>query len=242
MDRLSLIEQNRDFEAYKEIELVNKPKSLKVGGQIEVELVKSVENFAIILSNSKNNLDAVNISDSKKELNISLVKNLKTGVLNSLSQMITGSNYTSVIIGTESVTYSYGNSRKTDTIHSNEKYKVIIGMPYVPDLYLHGSGTITALNIKQDKLNAVVEGSGDIVLKGNSYESILNVEGSGDIKADGFAVLHLAANVRGSGDISCTAIDTANLSVNGSGDIKMYGDPAKIYKNIYGSGDISIKK
>ncbi|MBT3317747.1 DUF2807 domain-containing protein [bacterium] len=91
-------------------------------------------------------------------------------------------------------------------------------------------------------ISAKVNGSGDIFIHNFDAETMtLNVNGSGDIKAEGNCKT-LEASLNGSGDISCNGTsETVDASVNGSGDLKLKQFTARyVTAKVNGSGDISI--
>lgn len=112
---------------------------------------------------------------------------------------------------------------------------------------LKGSGTME-LSIKATPLvNASLDGSGTIILKGEAQQNNLNVSGSGNIKAFNLPVLTSTAEIIGSGIIELTATDTdstlttsratVNAQVSGSGTVRVKGN-AGIQWNVSGSGKI----
>ena len=105
---------------------------------------------------------------------------------------------------------------------------------------VNGSGDIS-IHVENENLNAEVVGSGDIKIKGKTNRFNGKVEGSGDLEAKNLKAKSSNLQVSGSGDIESTTENEVNANLTGSGDIKIYGNPSKISKNVKGSGDISIK-
>ena len=87
-----------------------------------------------------------------------------------------------------------------------------------------------------------INGSGDVLLKGNvhSKELALNINGSSDINANALSCEQLEVTINGSGEANLAGkADNAMLIINGSGDIdaeNLLCKKAKAY--ITGSGDI----
>jgi hypothetical protein len=124
-------------------------------------------------------------------------------------------------------------------------------------LRVHGSGNLT-FNGRFKHLVAAVNGSGDLNLNGgNSNSVVLDLAGSGAITASGSSKLlraelsgsgdldaeHLAADrievsVQGSGAAEVFARDAADLTLRGSGNIKVYGNPPQRRSSSDGSGEI----
>jgi hypothetical protein len=125
------------------------------------------------------------------------------------------------------------------------------------DLQLHGSGNIK-FNGRYRQIGAGVHGSGDLDLNtGNSDNvdlqmvgsgqitssgscKVLNAEltGSGDVNAQHLASDQVSVNLKGSGDTNVFARKTADLTLRGSGDIRVYGNPDQRNVNRTGSGEV----
>ncbi len=109
---------------------------------------------------------------------------------------------------------------------------------------LKGSGNMELEFASTAIVNASIDGSGTIILKGEAKENSLNISGSGTIKAFFLPVLTSTAEIIGSGNIELTAIDTIipskatlNARISGSGTVYVKGN-ATIKSNISGSGKI----
>lgn len=109
------------------------------------------------------------------------------------------------------------------------------------EIRVNGSGDIS-LNVNSNSILAEVIGSGDIDLKGNTKDFKGTVKGSGDLKSKKLISYNSQLNVNGSGDIESTTTNTVDAHVNGSGDIHVFGNPKNVTKNVKGSGDITISK
>ncbi|MBX2973835.1 MAG: DUF2807 domain-containing protein [Flavobacteriales bacterium] len=103
---------------------------------------------------------------------------------------------------------------------------------------VQGSGGID-MTVEARSVTAVVQGSGDIDLKGRCVELDARLQGSGDINAGGVIAAFASASIGGSGDITVHATDELNATVQGSGDVRYKGEPAKLNKQVNGSGDVS---
>jgi hypothetical protein len=125
-------------------------------------------------------------------------------------------------------------------------------------LQLHGSGDV-AFNGRYRLLTASLHGSGNINLNAGSAEQVeLELVGSGSIKAAGSCkalqaeltgsgdldARHLAAdrvevNLKGSGTGQVFARQIADLTLRGSGDLNVYGNPDQRNVSRTGSGSVS---
>ena len=102
------------------------------------------------------------------------------------------------------------------------------------------SVTVYADFDKGNVLDITVNGAAGIETELDFTDSIININGSGDVSAKNTD--NLDATVNGSGDIDFRkVIESARITINGSGDISL--DEAKnVNAIVNGSGDISIGK
>jgi hypothetical protein len=107
-------------------------------------------------------------------------------------------------------------------------------------IVLAGSGEISVSLDGQDKMEAVVAGSGTITLKGQADRLTGTVSGSGDIIGSELKVSEAEIVIAGSGDCSITVKSKLNAVISGSGDIVYHGDP-EVNKQVLGSGEVRKK-
>ncbi|MEN0047428.1 MAG: head GIN domain-containing protein [Bacteroidota bacterium] len=104
------------------------------------------------------------------------------------------------------------------------------------DLLIDGSGDMDlALEVKE--LSARIEGSGDFELEGLTDIARYYVRGSGDINAFDLETLDADVEIRGSGSVEVTAIDFLKIDIDGSGDVFYKGNP-ELDIRVDGSGDV----
>ena len=103
---------------------------------------------------------------------------------------------------------------------------------------VNGSGNLDINAGNSDKVSLELIGSGNLSASGNS--KILNAElsGSGDIDAEHLASDTATVSVQGSGQATVFVRDKANLTLRGSGDIHVHGNPRQRDAQRTGSGDI----
>ena len=124
-------------------------------------------------------------------------------------------------------------------------------------LELHGSGNVI-FNGRYRDITAGVHGSGDLELNGGSCESVklelmgsgqmtvvgstkvfkAEQTGSGDLDAQHLAADSVTLEQHGSGNSLVLAVRSADLTLNGSGDITVSGRPTQRNVNRNGSGDV----
>ena len=102
---------------------------------------------------------------------------------------------------------------------------------------LNGSGNIAIEDINVKTLNTSLLGSGDIRLEGKTDTQKVKVAGSGNILAGDLETTSGDLSIPGSGNITVWISDELTVRVNGSGDIRYYGQPM-IDQSGSGSGDL----
>jgi hypothetical protein len=126
------------------------------------------------------------------------------------------------------------------------------------DLQLHGSGNVM-FNGRYRQMSASAHGSGNLNLNAGSTENVelamvgsgqitasgsckvLNAEltGSGDLNARHLAADRVTVNLKGSGTSHVFAKQSAELTLRGSGDIRVLGNPDQRNVSRTGSGEVS---
>lgn len=109
------------------------------------------------------------------------------------------------------------------------------------EVYVKGSGDLSANNLYIKHLTAWVQGSGNITLKGQTDYLSATVTGSGDLSAISLSSQNADCRVKGSGDLSVNTRGQLNANVKGSGDITYAGSPRQLNKSVQGSGSIRKK-
>ncbi len=104
-------------------------------------------------------------------------------------------------------------------------------------LDIEGSGDMS-LAFTTKSIKAVIQGSGDMKLSGTSATLKAHVEGSGDISAKDLVCANADVSSEGSGDITVNVSESLAASIAGSGDVTYKGHPAKVNKNVDGSGEV----
>jgi len=148
--------------------------------------------------------------------------------------------------------------KKGYNLWSKKPIKITVPFNSISKVKLTGSGdVVTRDQIKADKFEANLTGSGDVSLDLDANEAIIRLtgsgdmnlrgsastlemklSGSGDIDGDDFSAQNAEVYVSGSGDIDVSVSGSLKARVNGSGDITYNGSPT-VDKKVSGSGSIS---
>jgi hypothetical protein len=122
---------------------------------------------------------------------------------------------------------------------------------------IFGSGSVTATELRFDRLELDVSGSGDVSLAffgdelvssisgsgsfeltGEAGRQEVTISGSGDYSAGELESSETKVEINGSGDALVRVKERLEVSISGSGDVRYYGDP-EVNSDISGSGSVN---
>lgn len=107
------------------------------------------------------------------------------------------------------------------------------------DIKVNGSGDVDLTDIALKALDISIIGSGDVIMTGvDTIEAVnLNVTGSGDINIVDAPSAEVIAEIGGSGDIKITATTHVTATIKGSGSVHIKGG-AEVEQYVDGSGKV----
>jgi carbon monoxide dehydrogenase subunit G len=135
-------------------------------------------------------------------------------------------------------------SRGVLTISSTESYQtkspltVSLTGPHLSSIAMHGAGDIKLADLKENDLSLQLNGSGDVSATGSVGQLNVLLNGSSDVEAEELLSENANIQILGSGDIAVNAKQSLDVSIIGSGNVKYYGHPEKINRQIIGSGEV----
>ncbi len=103
----------------------------------------------------------------------------------------------------------------------------------------HGSGNLNLNAGSTEHVELEMVGSGKITASGSCKVLDAELTGSGDLDARHLAADKVSVNLRGSGTSHVFAKQSADLTLRGSGDIRVLGNPDQRNVSRTGSGDVS---
>ena len=106
---------------------------------------------------------------------------------------------------------------------------------------LMGSGGMEMNGGSSDKVEVSLLGSGHLTVVGSSKQFKADQTGSGDLDAEHLAAENTEVNLRGSGTAVVQAIKVADVTVRGSGDVNVIGNPPERSVNKTGSGEVMFR-
>ena len=125
-----------------------------------------------------------------------------------------------------------------ESYSSEEKLVVNINTPNYDEVSLSGSGNINILDFKNNNLSLNISGSGNIIGNGEVETLVVKINGSGNLMSKEIKSKSATITINGSGDGEVFASDSISAKINGSGNIKYFGNPENVDSIINGSGDI----
>jgi len=104
---------------------------------------------------------------------------------------------------------------------------------------VHGSGTLNLNAGSSETVELEMMGSGQISASGSCKELTADLTGSGDLNARNLSSDKVTVNLKGSGTSHVFAKQSADLTLRGSGDIRVLGNPDQRNISRTGSGEVS---
>lgn len=92
-------------------------------------------------------------------------------------------------------------------------------------IVLGGSGTLEVGEIDADRISANIAGDGRMSLAGHAEEGTVTMRGTGVLDAPALTIDNLTISLGGQGTATIAAETTAEVTLNGDGEITVLGDP-----------------
>jgi hypothetical protein len=110
--------------------------------------------------------------------------------------------------------------------------------PALQEISVSGSGSITLNDVKQDSLDIRIGGSGSAVAAGSVKSLRLQIGGSGRAQLEGLAANDAYVRIGGSGVADIAPTDSADVSIGGSGEVRLHTSPTRLSSHVGGSGRV----
>lgn len=104
---------------------------------------------------------------------------------------------------------------------------------------VQGSGNLELHGGNSDSVTLTMIGSGNISASGNTGSLALDLAGSGDIDAEHLAADQAKVTLQGSGQSTVFVRKEVDLTLRGSGDIHVYGNPRQRASQRSGTGEVT---
>jgi hypothetical protein len=110
--------------------------------------------------------------------------------------------------------------------------------PAITSWDLLGEGALTLAQLDQPRLALSIKGSGNSSAAGTVDMVNLNISGAGAVQFKDLTAKSVLVDIRGSGDAKVTAQVDADVSIYGTGNVELFGNPVLRRSDIRGSGRI----
>lgn len=118
---------------------------------------------------------------------------------------------------------------------------VAIAIPVIPEVTIAGAGNVELRDLAQPSVLLQVTGSGDIEASGQVERVEVEIAGSGGIDAGNLVATEVKALISGSGDARVHATQAVRARVQGSGQVRVSGNPPQRDTRIMGSGRVVFR-
>lgn len=106
------------------------------------------------------------------------------------------------------------------------------------DFVVRSSGDVDFGHIDQDNVTISVLSSGTATAEGKADTLTVNILGSGEVHLGKLIARKVEVVIRGSGEATIAPREELNVSIMGSGKVRLVTKPARIERSIRGSGEI----
>ena len=120
-----------------------------------------------------------------------------------------------------------------------QKLQVIVSTPNVKRFVFDGVGEANLSNIKNDRLEIVVNGVGGLSASGETKELDINLSGVGSVNAKNLRAVNVKANSNAVGNVDLYATGKLDVTASGIGEVNYYGNPKIVGKRGEGIGRIN---
>jgi hypothetical protein len=103
---------------------------------------------------------------------------------------------------------------------------------------LAGSGDLNLDGLEQIDMELVINGSGSATASGSVDRSRILIAGSGDAKLGRLVAKNARVQIWGSGDADIAPVESAQVEIGGSGNVRLLRKPRNVQTRIQGSGSV----
>jgi hypothetical protein len=129
--------------------------------------------------------------------------------------------------------------RSTQEIAPREKLRISLSNPDLIRFTFSGAGDANVSNIKNDRIEIVLSGAGDLTASGETKEAAIKLSGAGRVDAKNLLAAKAKADSTGVGSLDVYATEQLEAKASGVGEINYYGSPKIVKKDASGIGSIS---
>jgi len=124
-------------------------------------------------------------------------------------------------------------------LRSSQAIEVELPARALRHVRISGAGRVTLEKLDQPELTLTISGSGHMQAKGAVERVSATISGSGDVRLGDVALKRLVTKISGSGDLEAAPKDEADITISGSGHVRLLARPASLRSKVSGSGRIT---
>ncbi len=129
--------------------------------------------------------------------------------------------------------------RPTKGYNPQQKLQIIISTPDLKSFVFDGVGKANLSNVKNDRLEIVVNGVGDFSASGETKEADITLSGVGSLDAKNLHTVNAKVNSTGVGNVDIYVTGQLDAQASGVGKINYYGSPKIVNRQAEGIGKIN---
>ena len=137
----------------------------------------------------------------------------------------------------DKVSVSHG-SIDYDGSDDGPRLQIVMTAPDIESFNLDGDTRLTVKSYDRDRLKLEMDGSADATVAGKARNVDASLSGSGKADLGQLIANDAHVEISGSGVASLSPKDSADIEITGSGDVTLYGHPARVHSEVTGSGEV----
>lgn len=119
------------------------------------------------------------------------------------------------------------------------KLEIIVSTPDLKRFVFAGAGEADLANVKNERLELVLSGAGDLTASGETKEADVTLSGAGSVDAKNLHAVNAKVDSTGVGSVDVYATGKLDAKASGIGEINYYGSPKTVNKQAGGIGEIN---
>jgi hypothetical protein len=120
-------------------------------------------------------------------------------------------------------------------------FRFTVTMPRLDELRIDGVGEVECEGMDQDAFALRIDGVGEVTMAGEVGRLECEMNGVGDVDLRDLVAREARVRVDGVGDLTCHVTDDLDVAVGGMGEVRYYGDPARVRDRVDGFGRIAAR-
>jgi hypothetical protein len=121
----------------------------------------------------------------------------------------------------------------------HDKLQIIVSIPNLKRFVFTGAGQANLSNVKNDRLEIVMNGAGELLASGETKEADIALNGAGSVEAKNLHAVNAKVNSTGVGTVDIYATEQLDVKASGVGEINYYGSPKTVNRQVAGLGSIN---